>query len=108
MTPEEFNRRVEEGLKVADAHYSGAVFEGFDFTYLERNIYEDSVGNLIPVVDALTERCPGDTFTTVAKNAMRYRAKNGDTALFNNMRMRLPDGRLGIGREFKVVIQNKK
>lgn len=108
MTPEEFNRRVKEGLKVADPRFAGAAMEGFDFTYMERNIYEDSVGNFIPVVDVLTERCPGDTLTPVAISAMSYRAKHGDTALFNNIRMRLPDGRLGIGREFKIVLQNKK
>lgn len=108
MTPEEFNRRVQEGLKVANPEFPNALVNGFDFTYMERNIYEDSVGNFIQVVDVLTERCPGDTFTAVAKSAMRYRAKAGDTALFNNMQLLLPDGRTGIGREFKIVLQEKK
>jgi len=108
MSPEEFNRRVKEGLKISDSRFSGAVMEGFDFTYMERNIYEDSVGNYIPVLDVLTERCLGDTLTPIAISAMSYRAKHGDTALFNNIRMKLPDGRVGIGREFKIVLQAAK
>lgn len=106
MTPEEFNRRVAEGMRVKNPEFPDAKVNGFDFTYLERNIYEDSVGNFIPVVDVLTERCPGDTFTHVAINAMKYRAKAGDTAVFNNMQLLLPGGRTAFGREFKIILKD--
>lgn len=108
MTPEEFNRRVQEGLKVANPQFPDARVQAFDFTYLERNIYEDSVGNFILVVDELTERCTGDTFSTVARGAMLSRAKAGDTAVFDNMQLHLPDGRKGFGRSFRIVLQERK
>src|SRR6187402_3586317 len=42
--------------------------EGFAFTYGERNLYEDSVGNLMWITDYLTEYCYGDTLSAFLKD----------------------------------------
>ncbi|MGZ7142769.1 hypothetical protein ACXWOE_10135, partial [Streptococcus pyogenes] len=65
---------------------------GFIFNYKERNIYEDSVGNIIPVTDLLMEYCPGDTLTPAISASIYQRTKRGDTAYFDDIRVVWPGG----------------
>jgi hypothetical protein len=37
---------------------------GFDFGYKERNLYEDSLGNPVVMMDYSSEYCKGDTVTS--------------------------------------------
>ena len=57
----------------------------FDFTYAERKLYEDSVGNLMIIPDYLHEHCDGDTLTGDIKNNLFSRTKAGDTVYFDNV-----------------------
>jgi len=34
---------------------------GFDFSYAEQKLYEDSMGKVVLMIDMSSEYCPGDT-----------------------------------------------
>jgi hypothetical protein len=78
---------------------------GFKFSYAARNMYEDSVGNLISVVDFNSEYCFGDTLTPGIKTSLSYRTKAGDTAYFDAIDVKLPGGGMAEGRPMKIVIK---
>jgi hypothetical protein len=84
---------------------------GFDFTYGERNLYEDSVANLMVVTDYLHEYCPGDTLSAGITATLFDRTKPGDTVFIEKVKVVrkvgetfLPDSTAILGRSFKCVI----
>ncbi len=97
-----FDSLLQQGLYARD---SGHKVAGFIFNYKERNIYEDSVGNIIPVTDLLMEYCPGNVLTPGVAATIYTRTKRGDTAFFDDIRVILPDGKEGRGRGMKFVIE---
>jgi len=56
-----FSGLLKQGLTSKDSLGNKYKVIGFNFVYAERNIYEDSVGNLIAIMDYSNEYCPGDT-----------------------------------------------
>lgn len=97
-----FDSLLRQGLRPVDPE---ARVAGFVFNYMERNIYEDSVGNIIPVTDLLMEYCPGDTLTSAIAASIYYRTKRGDTAYFDDIRVVWPDGKEGRGKGLKFVLE---
>ncbi len=97
-----FDSLLHQGLRPQDPE---ARVAGFLFNYMERNIYEDSVGNIIPVTDLLMEYCPGDTLTTAISSSIYYRTKRGDTAYFDDIRVVWPDGKEGRGKGLKFILR---
>ena len=97
-----FDSLAKQGLK-SD---SGRVVSGFKFSYAERNVYEDSVGNLIRMVDYNSEYCFGDTLSPGVKTSLQFRTKPGDTAYFDNIDVKLPGGGIVEGKPVKIVIGN--
>ncbi len=97
-----FDSLLRQGIKPVDTE---AKVAGFLFNYKERNIYEDSVGNLIPVTDLLMEYCPGDTLTPTISSSIYFRTKRGDTAFFDDIRVIWPDGKEGRGKGMKFILQ---
>jgi hypothetical protein len=97
-----FDSLLQQGVQAAD---SGNKIAGFVFNYMERNIYEDSVGNIIPVTDLLMEYCPGSFLTPNVAASIYTRTKRGDTAFFDDIRVVLPDGKEGRGKGMKFVIE---
>jgi len=96
-----FDSLAKQGLK-SD---SGRVVSGFKFSYAERNMYEDSVGNLISVADYNSEYCFGDTLTAGIRAGLLYRTKPGDTAYFDDIEVKLPGGGIVAGRPMKIIIR---
>jgi len=96
-----FDSLARQGLK-SD---SGRVVSGFKFSYAERNVYEDSMGNLISVADYNSEYCFGDSLTASIRANLRFRTKPGDTAYFENIDVKLPNGAIVAGRPMKITIQ---
>lgn len=97
-----FDSLLRQGVRAQDT--AGQV-SGFMFNYKERNIYEDSVGNIIVLTDLLTEYCPGDTLTPGISNSIYLRTKKGDTAYFDNIRLTLPGKGEVPGKGMKFVIE---
>jgi hypothetical protein len=86
----------------------------FDFTYAERNLYEDSVGNLMVTAEYLGDHCPGDTISGGVKALLADRIKSGDTAFFDNVLLvhyknnsttaTLPDSTAFLGKGMKFIL----
>jgi hypothetical protein len=58
---------------------------GFDFNYAERQLYEDSAGNLKIMTDFSFEYCPGDTITRNIASSIYQRTKPGDTIFIDRV-----------------------
>ena len=83
---------------------AGGTIQGFTFTYAEHNLYEDSVGNPLPLTDYLVEYCMGDTLTQGIKSTLFDRSKPGDTAFFSEIKVLLPGGQQATGKPMKFAI----
>ena len=58
-----FNSLLRQGLTCHDSAGNKYRVVGFDFGYSERRLYEDSVGNLVTMMDYSGEYCKGDTLS---------------------------------------------
>ncbi len=99
-----FDSLVKQGLTSRDS--AGRVFKvtGFTFSYAERNLYEDSVGNPMILTDYLSEYCFGDTLTPFLKVNIPERSKVGDTLFVDQISLIAPEGYGANGRPIKLVI----
>lgn len=83
---------------------SGWQVKGFEFIYLEKRMYEDSVGNPLLVTEYLSEYCPGDTLSQGIRTLLPERVKPADTAFISNIRLEGPGGRIGGAKRQRFVI----
>ncbi len=125
-----FNSLLKQGLTCHDSLGNKYRVVGFDFGYNERNLYEDSVGNLMTLMDYTSEYCKGDTVSTnISKTrktaisnyldgdpdandiskSIYERTKPGDTVYFDHIMVAkyinatesLPDAKAIKGRNMK-------
>jgi len=99
-----FDRFLKQGLTAKDSLGTEYKIDGFTFSYAERNLYEDSVGNLVVLTDYLSEFCPGDTVSAAVANNIYYKTKPGDTAYFEGIKIARPDGTRSVARPMRFVI----
>jgi hypothetical protein len=78
--------------------------QGFAFTYAERALYEDSVGNPLILTDYMTEYCFGDTLSKNIKLLLPSRVKAGDTVYIANVKVQPAEGKTVLGRSTRIVI----
>jgi hypothetical protein len=102
ISKREFDAIAPKGVRIKNPQ--GAFIEGFSFTYGERNIYEDSAGNEKPVTEYLTEYCMGDTLSPIISHTIAQRTKPGDTAYYDDIHIRMANGKPALGRSMKFVI----
>ena len=115
----EFDQLLKQGLQAHDSLGNKYRIVGFDFSYAERNLYEDSSANLVLLADFSSEYCTGDTISsdisqsTEDKPSLYDRTKAGDTAYFSNILLTtcpgntiltIPDTVTILGRDMKFVI----
>ncbi len=82
-----------------------AAVSSFAFTYAERGVYEDSVGNPLLLTDYLTEYCLGDTLSQNIKLLLPPRVKAGDTVYISDIKVKAAAaGKALIGRPVRIVI----
>ena len=98
----DFDAIAPKGIRIKNPE--GAFIEGFSFTYGERNIYEDSAGNEKPVTEYLTEYCMGDTLSPIIAHTIGQRTKPGDTAYYDDIHIRMANGKPALGKAMKFVI----
>lgn len=96
---EAFNNLLRQGLTSHDEANNKYKILGFDLGYAERGLYEDSVGNIIPVVDFASVHCSGEKIPSyleatgqVTKSgevsmSLYERIKPGDTLYFDRIRV---------------------
>ncbi len=113
---DEFSNLLRQGLTSHDSSGNRFKVVGFNFGYGERQLYEDSVGNLQVMIDYASEFCPGDTVSdNIARNpngSIYERVKPGDTIYFERVNVvrfssknkTLPDSTAFLGRSLKCWI----
>lgn len=102
ISKNDFDAIAPQGIRLRTPE--GAFIEGFSFTYGERNVYEDSMANPLPITEYLTEYCMGDTLSPIIQHTIANRTKPGDTAYYDDIHIRLPNGKPALGKSMKFVI----
>jgi hypothetical protein len=100
-----FINLMKQGLTARGSHGDAYRVTGFDFSYAEQKLYEDSIGNMIVMMDLSSEYCAGDTLSSdiaYADNMLKSvyltdstdipkglyeRVKPGDTLYFDHIRV---------------------
>lgn len=104
VSKKDFDRLLKQGLTAKDSSGQPMKFHGFMFTYGERNLYEDSVGNLIILTDLLAEYCFGDTLASNISLSLYQRSKAGDTAYIDDIQLVDVHGKSKLGRSMRIVL----
>lgn len=99
-----FDSLLATKITARDSNGSAYQIHGYLFTYGERNLYEDSVGNLMWVTDLLSEYCYGDTMTSWLLGAITDRTKYGDTIYFDQIKTTSPEGKPVDGKPMRIVL----
>lgn len=104
VSKETFDSLLKQGIRATDS--TGTVYKinSFNFNYAERNLYEDSVGNLMIIPDYMLEHCFGDTITKDIAASIYQRTKAGDTAYFDQVIVTRPNGTAAQSTSMKFVI----
>ena len=76
---------IKQGLKAKDESGTLYTILNFNLTYGERNLYEDSVGDLKMMTDYQLIKCMGDSVITLTINDIADRLKEGDTLYFDKI-----------------------
>lgn len=82
-----FDSLMKIGLYSKDSFGHPYEILGFNFIYAERNIYEDSAGDMNMMTDYATEYCPGNVLTADLAATVYDRIKSGDTVFFEQIFM---------------------
>lgn len=99
-----FDSLLSQGLTSKDTLGRPHLVTSFTFTYAERNLYEDSVGNLMWLTDLRAAPCKGDTLEGYVLESVLDRVKKGDTVYFDNITVVSPDSIGYIGRSMMFVL----
>lgn len=106
---DELSKLMRQGVTSRDSLGNSYKVAGFEFSYAERNLYEDSASNIMVMVDYMTEYCPGDTLSPGIKASIYDRIKPGDTVYFERINVLKPTagnatGDIIAGKGMKFVI----
>ena len=104
ITKPVFDSLLKQGLTARDSFGGAYPVDGFTFSYAERNLYQDSLGKLVLMTDFYTEYCPGDRVSPAIANNLYDRTKAGDTAYFDNVKVKLRDGGQMITKPLKFIL----
>jgi hypothetical protein len=98
-----FDSLLRQGVTARDSFGNNFKVDGFTFSYAERNLYEDSVGNLITLTDFISEFCSGDTLSRGLSLNIYEKTKPGDTAYFDNIKIISP-GSNAVTKPMRFII----
>jgi hypothetical protein len=100
-----FDSLMKQGLTSRDSSGKPFEFRSFVFTYGERMLYEDSVGNLVVMTDMMIEYCPGNKLTENITQSLFQRTKKGDTAYIDDILLVDEKQMSRKGRPMKIILQ---
>lgn len=92
-----FDSLLVQGITARDSVDTSFQVHSFVFSYGERKLYEDSIGNLIVMTDYLTEYCTGSMLNPAIQAIMPTRSKKGDTVYFDNIKVLSKNGQKQYG-----------
>ncbi len=97
-----FDSLVAQGLTAIDSAGVSASVVEFRIYYKQRMLYEDSVGNYYTDLEMLTDFAKGNKLNAYVN--LQDRTKKGDTAIFDDIVVMLPDSILAPGQSMKFAI----
>ena len=101
-----FDSLLKQGLTSRDSN--GRVFnvKSYMFTFCERMLYEDSVGNPFVTTDYLSEFTFDSKLKEYQLNALLERTKKGDTVIFEQIQLEAADSTKAhaVGKPLRIVI----
>lgn len=99
-----FDSLMRMGLTARDSAGMQGRVEEFRIYYKERNLYEDSVGNMYVNVDVLTDFSKGNKLNSYMGSSLLDRTKRGDTAIFDDIMVVFPDSTRARGKDMKFIL----
>lgn len=98
-----FDSLIAQGLFATDSAGINGVVTEFRMYYKERNVYEDTIGNFYVDYEMLTDLSKSNKLNTYA--VIDQRTKPGDTVIFDDILVKLPDSVIvqGVGMKFAIV-----
>lgn len=101
-----FDSLLKQGFTSRDSNGREFNVNSFMFTYCERALYEDSVGNPIILTDYLSEFCMKGKLEEYQLEALLYKSKPGDTLIIEKIMLTSADSAkaTGFGKAMKLVI----
>lgn len=100
-----FDSLMRMGLTAKDSAGVAGRVEEFRIYYKERNLYEDSVGNMYVNVDILTDFSKGNKLNSYMGSSLLDRTKRGDTAIFDDIIVVFPDSTRARGKDMKFILE---
>lgn len=99
-----FDSLMKQGIYARDS--AGDVYSviGFNFSYAEMNLYEDSIGNLKIEPDYMIEHCEGNMVDANISSSLYNRTKERDTVYIDQVQLLTPDSSSADGNPMKFVI----
>ncbi len=82
-----FDSLLKQGISARDSAGNFYPVGGFTFSYKQKNLYEDSVGNLIYITDFFSEYCMGDTMSAAIAENLLSNTRIGDTAYIDQVKV---------------------
>ena len=86
-----FDSLIQQGFTSHDSTGRVFIVKQFMFTYCERNLYEDAVGNPIILTDYLSEYTMDSKLNPTQLESIRRRAKAGDTLIIERIKLEAAD-----------------
>ena len=101
-----FDSLLKQGLYTRDSGGTAYKIVSFLFNYAERKVYEDSVGNMVMMVDLSSEPCFGNKVDSAILNMVDTRMKGGDTVYIERILLTQEHNQVDtfLGKGMKCVI----
>lgn len=101
-----FDSLLKQGFTARDSNGRQYKVSSFMFTFCERMIYEDSIGNLMPLTDYLSEYCFDNKLLDYQLNTLLERGKRGDTLILEQIKLTAMDSTKAgaYGKALRIVI----
>jgi hypothetical protein len=99
-----FDSLALQGLFAKDSSGIEGAVKQFRLYYKERNLFEDSSGNFMIMVDLLTDISMSNQLNKYVANSLTERTKKGDTAFIDDIIVKMPDSTTRIGLPMKLII----
>lgn len=105
MEVSKFQQLMNQPLCGKDSNNNTYKVDGFEITYAERGLYQDSTGLPIISTDYSTGECKGDVISAEWKKAFMERAYKGDTVFFDHIVVRRPDNSTYKCKTVKIILK---
>lgn len=104
ISKQTFDSLITQGLTARDSAGTAVPVIQFRIYYKERNLYEDSVGNYYMDTELLTDFSKGNKLNSYMGTSLTDRTKKGDTAIFDDIVVVMPDSATVAGLPMTFVI----